>query len=520
MKKFLISDLAKIIKASLDARCSMLDTRRRRKSSIENRESSIKQFFTGVSIDSRTAAAGDCFFAITGENFDGHDYVSDAFSKGAVCAVVSKKSIIKKQTGKTILEVDDTIKALCDFARDYRRRCGFKVVAITGSAGKTTVRQIVYHVLSQKYNVFQAPKNFNNNIGLPLTLLGADPEHQIVIAELGTSHPGEIAYLTRIAQPNIAVVTNVYPAHLEGFGNLQAIVKEKLSIAEGLSSDGILIINADLAGCLSNYQLPVTNNKVLTFGKSDGSDYQARDLTRASSPCCHGQDGRGTFGFGSSFSIDDTEIYLPLAGPGNIENALAAWAVCSRLGITIEDFARRLKTLLPVPMRAEALKFGTLTVINDCYNANPASMRNALNILTTVKNSKFPASGRGRRLVFICGEMAELGNQSEQLHAELGSDIAGAKVQLLIAVGKSAKIAAVAAKETAGYNLKVEYFNDTISACNNLQKFIKDNDIILVKGSRTAKLEMAVEKLKELPICARRFPSGDANRKTKVENRK
>ncbi len=477
MKKFLISDLAGIIKAHEPRGTG--DERR---------------FFTGVSIDSRTTKAGDCFFAICGENYDGHDYVSDAFAKGAVCAVVSKDISLCvmrdayregkntqyaiRNTQYEILKVGDTVKALGDFAREYRRLCGFKVIAITGSVGKTTVRYIIYHVLSQHYRIYQSPKNFNNNIGLPLTLLGADQQHQIVITELGSNHPGEIAYLTHIAQPNIAVVTNVYPAHLEGFGDLQTIIKEKLSIAEGLQKDGVLIINADLIKWLNDYQLPITNHQVITFGKSDDSDFRAQDVA--------------SDGLSSHLTIDGTELYLPLAGAGNIENALAAWAVCKQLGLTIDDFARGLKTLPAIAMRAELLQVGTLTILNDCYNANPASMKNALDILAGL------GSKDERRLVFICGDMAELGNQSEHLHAELGTAIAEAKVQLLIAVGKFAKIAAEAAKENASYNLQVEYFEDTLSACNNLQKFIKDNDIILVKGSRIAKLEMATEKLKKL----------------------
>jgi len=464
----------------------MLDTRRRGKSSIENRVSRIKQVFAGVSTDSRTTKAGDCFFAIPGENFDGHDYVSDAFTKGAVCAVVSKDIASGKLAGKAILKVNDTVKALGDFAREYRRLCSFKVIAITGSVGKTTVRQIVYHVLSRNHRVFQSPKNFNNQIGLPLTLLGADPEHQIVVAELGTNHPGEIAYLTRIAQPNIAVVTNVQPAHLEGFGNLQAITNEKLSIAEGLLEDGILIINADITldvVSLRGAQRRGNLSKVVTFGNVDGCDYQASNII--------------SDGYGSRFSINNKEIKLPLAGPGNIENALAAWAVCSRFDLTIDDFARGLKTLKALPMRAELLQLGALTVLNDCYNANPASMKNALDILTYLDPT------HKRRRVFICGDMAELGEHREQLHAELGVAIAKAKVQLLIAVGKLAKIAAESAEKTASFDLQVKCFEDTLSACNNLQKFIKDNDIILVKGSRIAKLEMATEKLKELTICDR-----------------
>jgi len=464
MKKFLIADLAKIIEPHPEP--SLLQ----------------KSLLTGVSTDSRTTKAGDCFFAIVGENFDGNDYICDAFAKGAVCAVVDKNRVIDPVTQDTVLKVDDTVKALGDFAAEYRRQCGYKVVAITGSVGKTMTRQIAYHVLSKHYRVYQSPKNFNNNIGLPLTLLGAGPEHKIVITELGTNHPGEIAGLTRIAQPDMAVVTNVYHAHLEGLSDLQTIAREKLSIAEGLQPDGVLIINAELVKWLNddrlNYQLPITNHQVLTFGKSEDSDYQIKNITYN--------------GFTSSFTINGRQIHLPLPGQGNIDNAAAAWAICSRFGLTIDDFAQAVKTLQTVPMRAELLQIGTLTVINDCYNANPTSMKNALDILANLGHTG------ERRLVFICGDMAELGQQSQALHTELGVYIAQTKVHLLLAVGRFAEITAEAARQTADYELQITCFEDVFSACNNLRKFIKDNDIILVKGSRMAKLEIVIEKLKEL----------------------
>lgn len=474
MKKFLIKDLACIIKAQ----------------PAENSSRSLRAAshgsFIGVSTDSRTIRTGDCFFAITGENFDGHNFLPDAFEKGAVCAVVKKDALYEIENRKSKIEnyspcllvVEDTIKALGDFAAEYRRMMNFKVVAITGSVGKTTVRQIVYHVLARHYRVYQSPKNFNNQIGLPLTLLGAHPKHEIVIAELGTNHPGEIAYLTKIAQPDIVVVTNVYPAHLEGFGNLKAIMKEKLSIAEGLLDGGTLIINANLIKELNNYQSPVTNYKIKTFGKSDNSNFRAQNASF---------DGPG-----SRFIIDGADIFLPLAGPGNIENALAAWTVCSQFGITIGDFAQAVKTLSPLPMRAELLQVGTLTVLNDCYNANPASMKNALDILTNL------ASKEKRRPVFICGYMAELGQHTNALHAEMGAAVAQAEVQLLLTVGESAKVVAQSAKDAAKYNLQTKSFADAVSACNNLKKFIKNYDIVLVKGSRINKLELTVEKLKEL----------------------
>ncbi len=481
MKNFLIADLARIIGAHLET------------TPEHERRAMSHEFFAGVSIDSRTIKPGDCFFAIPGENFDGHDYVSEAFAKGAVCAVVSKE-LKNSKFRVCLLKVDDTVKALGDFAREYRQQTGFKVVAITGSVGKTTTRHITYYVLSKHFRVFQPLKNFNNNIGLPLTLLGADPEHQVVIVELGTNHPGEIAYLTGIALPDIAVVTNVYPAHLEGLGNLQTIIHEKLSISEGLKANGILIINADFDQLTDACR--ARGIRFVTFGKSASeADYRAANITYDS--------------FGSHFAINGVDVYLPLPGPGNVENALAACAVCNQLGVTIEDFAQTVSTkggLSPTPMRAELLQIGTLTILNDCYNANPASMENALEILSSLGSTPLEkrfltGSIQNRRTVFICGDMAELGQQTQLLHRQLGESIAKAKVQLLLAVGKFAHIAGQAAKEAAdslGHNLQVKYFDDTISACNNLQKFIKNYDIILVKGSRVAKLEAVVEKLKEL----------------------
>ncbi len=454
MKEFSIKDLVRIIKAEPAG--------------------DIAGSINGVSTDSRTIKPGDCFFAVIGDNFDGHNYVEQAVEKGAVCAVVSKDV-----GGAPILKVADTVKALGDFARYYRQQAGYKVIAITGSVGKTTTRQIAYHVLSRHFRVSQAQKNFNNQIGLPLTLLDTDEDTQIVVAELGTNYPGEIAYLTRIALPDVAVITSVYSAHLEGLGDLQTIIEEKLSISEGLQPEGVFIINGDfdrmVSACRAKSSKPV---RLFTFGKSDSCNIQARDINNT--------------GLGSSFTIDGKKVYLPLPGLGNVDNALAAWAICSRFGVTIDDFAKAVKTQPVVSMRAELLQIGTLTVLDDCYNANPASMRNALDILANLDSSK------KRRLVFICGDMAELGGQTEQLHAELGTSIASSGVRLVIAVGKFAKIAAEVAKRCADYDLQMKCFEDTLSACNNLKDYIKDYDIILVKGSRIARLEMAVDMLKEL----------------------
>ena len=454
MKKLSIENLAKIIKASHRALGASYDV-------------------TDVSTDSRTLKPGDCFFAISGDNFDGHNFLADVFAKGATCAVVSKDIPADKFPGKAILRVSDTIKALGDLACWYRKDCKFKVVAITGSAGKTTTRQITHHVLSRHFKVFQSPKSFNNFIGLPLTLLGAEPNQEIIIVELGSNHPGEIEYLTRIALPDIAVVTNVYPAHLAGFGSVGKIAEEKLSIAKGLVSSGALIINADCPPLLDIARRAGLIFK--TFSCSASADYCARDISVGP--------------LASELTIDGVPVEVPLPGRGNIENALAAWAICSNLGITAEQFADAVKTISPVSMRTEMLQLGSLTVISDCYNANPASMKNALDILANL------AGSQKRRAVFVCGDMAELGDSEQILHRQLGEQIAKAGVNLLITFGNLAAIAAESAKKTSP-GIVTRSFTSNTDLCNNLRNLIKDSDIILVKGSRVNKLELVVDKLK------------------------
>jgi UDP-N-acetylmuramoyl-tripeptide--D-alanyl-D-alanine ligase len=457
MKKLSIKNLAKIIKVS-----------------SEPQATSDESQIMSISTDSRTVKPGDCFFAISGDNFDGHNFIADVFDKGAACAVVSQDIPADKFPGKVILKVSDTIKALGDLASWYRKDCKFKVVAITGSAGKTTTRQITHHVLSRHFKVFQSPKSFNNFIGLPLTLLGAEPNQEIIIVELGTNHPGEIEYLTRIASPDIAVVTNVYPAHLAGFGSIEKIAEEKLAIAKGLCLNGILIINADSRPLLdSARRLKLDFQKISCF--NDDADYYIDNFIMGP--------------LASSFTINKTLVEIPIPGRGNVENALAAWAICSNFGITAKQFADAVKTISPFSMRTEMLKIGSLTVISDCYNANPASMKNALDILTNL------AGSQKRRAVFICGDMAELGDSEQVLHRQLGEQIAKAGVNLLITLGNLAAVAAEFAKK-ASPGIETHGFTSNTDVCNNLRDLIKDSDIILVKGSRVNKLELVVDKLK------------------------
>jgi UDP-N-acetylmuramoyl-tripeptide--D-alanyl-D-alanine ligase len=428
--------------------------------------------FTAVSTDSRTTRSGDCFFAIKGDRFDGHDYVTAAFERGAVCAVVERPVVGVMDSDRVIVCVPDATQALGDLAREYRRQHRFKVAAITGSVGKTTTRQIMAHVLGQHLRIWQSPKNFNNFLGLPLTLLGAEPDRQVIVAELGTNRMGEIEYLTRIALPNVAIVTGVYPAHLEGFGTLEALRAEKLSIADGLLPGGTFVVNADQPGLLE--QARAKHRRVIGFGLTERADVRAQDVRH------HDR--------GSDFRIDGIPIAIGLLGPGNVLNACAAAAACRTLGVPIEAFAQAVTSVAAVAMRAEPLQLGSLTVINDCYNANPASMTNALEILKSM------AGGTGRRRVFICGDMGELGDQAEAFHRQLGEQIGQSGVEVLLAVGRWAEQVAGAARQ-ANDRVQAACFNDAFCACQALPDAVRRGDIVLIKGSRSVRLEQVLEPL-------------------------
>jgi len=426
--------------------------------------------FKGISTDTRTIKKDNCFFAIKGPNFDGHNYITKALNAGAACAVVNKDYSGHLDETK-ILRVDDTIKALGQLAAHYRMTNDFKVIAVTGSAGKTTTRHIIAHVLSKHYRLFQSPKNFNNEIGLPITLLSADPTDEYIVAEIGANKPGEIEYLSNIAKPDIAIVTNIYPAHLEGFGSIENITIEKLSIVKGLKPDGIFLINADYPDLVNYAKSKNYNFNVFSISEfpEAASDHSA-----------------------GCFSIDSVKVNVPLPGRGNLENAIAAWSVCKFVGISPQAFANDISDLKPVSMRTHTRNFGNITIIDDCYNANPASMKNALEIL------KHISTKQNARSVFVCGDMNELGNNSQQLHKELACDIVNADVDLLLTTGQMSKITASTVLERANNEITIETFDNTADLCDNLDKFVKDYDIVLVKGSRSAALDNAVRKLNEL----------------------
>jgi UDP-N-acetylmuramoyl-tripeptide--D-alanyl-D-alanine ligase len=429
----------------------------------------------GVCIDSREAGAGDVFFAICGENFDGHDYIEQAFANGASCAVCSRDVNYAGSRSNVIVKVDDTVKALGRLANYYRNEAGFKVVAITGSAGKTTTRQIVFHALSKHFKCYQAQKSFNNNIGLPLTLLGAGEGCEIVIAELGTNNCGEISELTAISEPDVALVNNIFPAHLEGLGSIEGIIAEKAAIAEGLKPGGRFLINGDFGGLVEHCRK--MGLEFVSFGTDASCDIRADNLVSE--------------GFSGRVTLDGVGVCVPLGGIGNLHNAVGAWAICREFGISAKQFAEALQTLPAVSMRMDIKEFGGTTVIDDCYNANPASMRNAVEFLMSLSVSK------KKRSVFICGEMGELGESTERLHQELGRVIAEAGVDMVLVTGRQAEVVAKAVKIIRA-DAEVYAFFGTKELCENIINYVRADDIILIKGSRSGRLETAVEKVAEM----------------------
>jgi UDP-N-acetylmuramoyl-tripeptide--D-alanyl-D-alanine ligase len=420
---------------------------------------------SSVSIDSRKKSAGCVFFAIKGANHDGHDYVTSAFENGASCAVVQKKI----DSDKPVLLVDDTIQALGWLAQYVRNNSSYKVVAITGSAGKTTTKNIISHILKNHFKCFSSPKSYNNNIGVPLTILEAPVDSQILISEIGSNHTGEIRPLAEIIAPDIAVITTVCPAHLEGFGDLDAIIKEKVSITAGLRPGGKFFINGSI-------------KKLVDYCRNQKIKFEAFEMPQ----------NIKLSGDKSTFVIDNVAVTLPLIGRANVENAAAAWAVCKSLGLSAAQFAQSVASIKPVDMRLEPLRIGRCIVLADCYNANPGSMENALETLALL------ADKEKKRAVFIFGKMGELGSQSEKLHAQLGEKIAQHKIPVLLTTKGDCALAVKTAEKSADYKISVNIFENTAQLCDNLHKFIKPDDIILVKASRSERFEAVIDSLKTL----------------------
>ncbi len=428
---------------------------------------------TGYSIDSRTVGQGDLFFAVKGERLDGHDFVEQALSKGAVAAVIAKGQAPRYPVKTSLLVVDDTLAALQALGAAVRRLWGKTVVGLTGSTGKTTTKEAIAHLLSTRYRVLKTVGNLNNHFGLPLTLLKLEPGHDIAVIEMGMNHPGEITALAKMAAHDIAVVTNVAAVHLEFFASVKEIARAKYELIETLHAGGTTVLNCD-------------DEYVSQFGR----DFHGKTVTYGLGPCADVRaeniESRGAQG--SIFDLVTGSVRerasLPLVGRHNVYNALAAVATALERGIKPSEAATALAALQPQDKRGQLLELGGATLINDCYNANPRAMNAMVDVL---------ASMPAKRRIVVAGEMLELGSTSPELHRRSGAYMAEKKVDVVLGVrGLAAEI--VAAAKQGG--LRAEFVETPEAAGEWLARELRPGDAVLLKASRGVKLERALEACK------------------------
>jgi UDP-N-acetylmuramoyl-tripeptide--D-alanyl-D-alanine ligase len=430
----------------------------------------------GYSIDSRTVGAGDLFFAIRGERFDGHDFVVAAVERGAVAAVVARSqvaSLSDKALAVPLLIAEDPLLALQHLAGHVRRQWGHCLVAITGSAGKTTTKDAVAAALGAKYNVLKSHGNLNNNFGMPLQLLRLEPEHEFAVVEMGMNHYGEIAALARIAAPDWGVVTNVGLAHVENFAEGQAgIARSKFELVAALPSNGVVFLNCD-------------DPYVSQFGR----DFPGRAVYFGSGPCADPRFLETTedpSGVHVSYRAGkrDGKLTLHLLGAHNASNAMAALAVALEAGVDLDAAVAALESLTAGDKRGEVCEMAGATILNDCYNSNPEALRSMIRTL---------ASRPAQRRILVAGEMLELGEQGAALHAACGRAAAEAGIDLVIGVQGNAEHLASAA--CAGGVASI-FLRDADVAGQWLQQHLQPGDVVLIKGSRGVHLERAIEALR------------------------
>ena len=421
-----------------------------------NEEEIIEKY----SKDTRTINQGECYVGIQGENFDGNKFYKDAFKLGAKACILDTFGSTDEEMGNIIL-VDDSVKAIQDIASYYINNIDAKIIAITGSAGKTGTKDMVYAALSKKYKVLKSPGNYNNDIGLPFVILSYINE-DIIVLEMGMNGFDQIRKLSNIAKPDVAVITNIGTAHIGLLGSRENILKAKLEILDGMDNDGILVINNDndLLRGITNI-----NQKIVSFGFNNTSDYNGSNIVT--------KNGK-TF-----FNIGDKEYNVPVLGNVFAYNALCAYTVGKLFDVSDEDIKEGLENVILTGNRMQIIEEENYTIINDTYNANKEAMMSSLDTITTFDNRK----------VAILGDMLELGEYEEDIHRELGR-YANGKIDVLITIGNLSKYI------NEEFNGIKYHFDSKQEAMENIKNIIKVEDVILVKASQGMKLIEMVEFLR------------------------
>ncbi|NPV13577.1 UDP-N-acetylmuramoyl-tripeptide--D-alanyl-D-alanine ligase [candidate division WOR-3 bacterium] len=428
----------------------------------------------GVSIDTRTIKPGELFIALKGKRFDGHQFVEEAFSKGAA-AVMVEKGQAPKHKG-VVVAVPDTRVALLSLAQWYREQLKVRVVAITGSNGKTTTKEMLAKILESRFSVVKAPASYNNDIGVPLTVMAMDSRTDIAIFEIEMNELGGTLRLAKVCQPEIGLVTNIGDTHLEFMKDRSGVAQEKAELLEALPENGVAVVNFDdpLVMEIADQIGRKKRLKLLTFGFNRGADVYATDVVVTGVK-------RTRFLLVGKYPVE-----LPVLGQHNIANLLAASAAANVLGVSFSEIGEAIKDFCPAPQRLAIRKLNGVLLIDDCFNANPQSVAAALAVLGSIA----PPEKR----VAILADMLELGEKSEVLHREVGVQAARC-VNRLVVIGEKAQFIAEAAV-SAGLKLEnIKSYQTVADVGPDLFDFIKPNDTILVKGSRAMALENVVEKI-------------------------
>lgn len=428
----------------------------------------------GVSIDSRNIEKGNLFIPLKGEKVDGHKYVADSIHKGAAAALW-QKDVPNPPADLPILIVDDCLVALQELARQYRKQLPLKVVGITGSNGKTTTKDITASLLATQYKVQKTEGNFNNHIGLPLTVLGLSEETEIAVLEMGMSARGEISFLTKLACPDAVVITNIGESHLLDLGSREAIAEAKLEILEGLKEGGLAVLNGDEPLLMDRIHQFDEGIQVQTFGRNETNDLYPTEITLLDN--------------GNKFKINlsDENFELPVLGTHNILNALAAMMIARYFSVPFEKMTKALFSVKLTGMRMELVegKQGE-KIINDAYNASPTSVMAAIELVSNLQ-------GYEKRML-VLGDMLELGPDEKQYHLKVGEGLDTDKVDLVFTYGELGKYIAEGARKVLGAN-RVYSFTDKKALVDELVKHVDDKTLVLVKASRGMKLEEIVASL-------------------------
>jgi UDP-N-acetylmuramoyl-tripeptide--D-alanyl-D-alanine ligase len=432
-----------------------------------------KARITGWSVDTRTVAQGDLFFALRGPNHDGNAYVDDALRKGAVAAIVDEK-IGSARENDPVLAVPDSLVALQKIAAWARNQWNGEVVGVTGSAGKTSTKDVIAEMLAVKMPVAKTIGNFNNHVGVPLSILRLPAEARVAVLEIGMNHAGEIRDLAAIARPRIGVVTNVGHAHMEAFDSIEGVAAAKRELIEALPPDGIAVLNAD--DPLVARFCDVHKGRTITFGLNEDADVRAEQAAITSE--------------GIRFEVNGVRFESPLLGRHSILNLLAGIAVAGLYDIQPEQLTRVVSGLSAGSMRGQRFIHNDILILNDCYNSNPDAARAMIDVLRET-----PA----KRRIAVLGEMLELGHWAESLHRDVGDYVANCGIDVLVGIRGAASHLVDAAKEASQAVDAAFFFPDTTAAGDHLRRIARPGDVILFKGSRGTHVEQALERFLARP---------------------